>query len=252
MKESMAASFKYVINFSFVLIFTFFTSAACSAADVNDVVYVTKSGAKYHRAACSALKNSKIKTSLNEAVLSGKTPCAVCSPPVLGEIAAAVLQTTSGIYRVNLEKLKSFEQADITKMISARVTRHVDGDTVELQIDNPPPPLRQKEKVRMIGVDTPETVHPNKDVEYFGKEASDWTKKALLGKDVYVALDWDTRDKYDRLLVYIYTKDGKCHNAELIKQGYGHAYTRFPFQFLEEFRAIEKDAKEKKRGLWSN
>jgi micrococcal nuclease len=102
----------------------------------------------------------------------------------------------------------------------------------------------------MIGVDTPETVHPNRHVEYFGAEASGFTKDALLGKDVYLALDWDTRDRYGRLLAYIYTEDSACHNAEIIRQGFGHAYTRFAFQFLDEFRQFEDEAREAKRGLW--
>ena len=85
----------------------------------------------------------------------------------------------------------------------------------------------------MIGVDTPETVHPQQQVEYFGKEASKYTKTRLLGKIVYLAFDWNLLDKYNRLLAYIYLPDGSCHNADIISEGYGHAYTQFPFQFLE-------------------
>lgn len=155
-----------------------------------------------------------------------------------------------GLYRVNKVGLKSYKDADISKMLSAKVVRHVDGDTVRLEFDNPPAGIKKAESVRMIGVDTPETVHPKREVEYFGVEASEFTKKALLGKKVYVAMDWDTRDKYKRLLVYIYTEDGRCHNAELISRGYGHAYTSFPFAFIEEFRNLERAARSEHRGLW--
>jgi micrococcal nuclease len=240
--------------FRIISVFLFFCIAlSCVYSDnarADTIVYVTKSGTKYHRDSCRTLGNSKSAIKLADAVHAGYAPCAVCKPPELGEIGAALASSDSRIYRVNLARLTSYTQADITKMIPAKVVKHVDGDTVQIEIDNPPPPLGQSEKIRMIGVDTPETVHPKKEVEYFGKEASDYTKKALLGKPVYIALDWDTRDKYGRLLAYIYTADGKCHNAELVKQGYAHAYTYFPFQFLDEFRLLEQEARSAKRGLW--
>lgn len=146
--------------------------------------------------------------------------------------------------------LASYKDADISKMVQAEVVKHVDGDTVHVEISNPPSELQGYEKIRMIGVDTPETVHPNKQVEYFGKEASNFTKNRLLHKTVYLAFDCNLQDKYNRLLAYIYLPDGSCHNADIIRDGYGHAYTRFPFQFLEEFRALERYARENNRGLW--
>ncbi|GMO45866.1 MAG: hypothetical protein Ta2G_00860 [Termitinemataceae bacterium] len=214
-------------------------------------VYLSKSGAKYHRENCSTLRDTKIPVKLTVAVTQGKTPCSVCKPPELGKSAAMELAAKSAMYRVNAFDLKSYTQVDLKKLTAARVIRHIDGDTVELEIQNPQEPLRSKEKIRMIGVDTPETVHPDKGVEYFGKEASAYTKSALLGKTVFLAFDWETRDKYDRLLAYIYLSDGTCHNADLIKKGFGHAYTRFPFQFLDEFRKLEQDARGAERGLWA-
>jgi micrococcal nuclease len=161
-------------------------------------------------------------------------------------------------------------------MTRAEVSGHVDGDTVRVRIENPPPGLSALETVRLLGVDTPETVHPSRPVEAFGKEASDFTRNRLLGKTVYLAFDWDLRDHYGRLLVYIYTAGGpdnsssagnslaesrltensgpagrvSCHNADLIREGYAHAYTRYAFQFMEEFRALEQEARREKRGLW--
>jgi micrococcal nuclease len=87
-------------------------------------------------------------------------------------------------------------------------------------------------------------------VERFGKEASAFTRRTLLNKTVYLAFDWDLRDRYGRLLAYIYTAAGDCFNAALIREGYGHAYTRYPFQFMEEFRTLEQNARNAKRGLW--
>ena len=123
-------------------------------------------------------------------------------------------------------------------------TRVVDGDTIIVDMNG------KEERVRLIGVDTPETVHPNKPVEYFGKEASEFTKNMVEGKRVRLEYDWQRRDKYGRLLAYVYLQDGTFLNAEIIKQGYGFAYTRFPFKYLEEFRQYEREARENGRGLW--
>ena len=124
-----------------------------------------------------------------------------------------------------------------------KCTRVVDGDTIILS---------NGEKVRFIGVDTPETVRPNTPVEYYGKEASAFTKNMVEGKTVRLEYDWEERDKYGRLLAYVYLMDDTFLNAEVIKQGYGHAYTRFPFKYLDEFREYEKEAREAKRGLWGD
>ncbi|MDR2491050.1 MAG: thermonuclease family protein [Spirochaetaceae bacterium] len=233
-----------------------FVSAAfglfAQTADIRTAVYATKTGQSYHRDGCSALSRSRLPVTLGEAAASGLAPCNLCSPPVLeAGVRAKILQTASaGLYKVNVEGLASYTKADTSKMLRARVTRHVDGDTVELRFANPQAGIAQVEKIRMIGVDTPETVHPQKGVEFFGKEASEYTKKNLLNKDVYIALDWELRDKYKRLLVYIYKDDGSCHNALLIQQGYAHAYTRFPFQFMNEFRELERASRAAQRGLW--
>jgi len=124
------------------------------------------------------------------------------------------------------------------------VERVIDGDTIVVTDGD------KIEKVRLIGVDTPETVHPKKPVEYFGKEASAFTKSMCEGKKVRLEYDQTKRDKYNRLLAYVYLEDGTFLNAEIVKQGYGHAYTRFPFKYLEEFREYEREAREDKRGLW--
>jgi len=121
------------------------------------------------------------------------------------------------------------------------VERVVDGDTLK---------LTSGERVRLIGVDTPETVHPNKPVEYFGKEASAFTKKMCEGKKVYFEYGLEKRDKYDRLLAYVFLEDGTLVNAEIIKQGFGHVYTKFPFHRMGWFKKYELEARENKRGLW--
>ncbi len=120
-------------------------------------------------------------------------------------------------------------------------TRAVDGDTIVLD---------GNEKVRLIGVDTPETKDPRKPIQYFGQEAYEFTKSLVEGKKVRLEYDQTKEDKYGRTLAYVYLEDGTFLNAEIIKQGYGFAYTRFPFKYLEEFRQYEREARENERGLW--
>jgi micrococcal nuclease len=158
-----------------------------------------------------------------------------------------------GLYRLNSpgpHSLGSVNEADLSRTLRAEVIDHVDGDTLRVRIPNPPLGLNAVETIRMIGVDTPETVHPRREIEYFGKEASEFTRQRLLGKTVSLAFDWDLRDRYDRLLAYIFGPDGTCHNAALIREGYAHAYTSYSFHFMDEFRRLEQEARRAKRGLW--
>lgn len=107
--------------------------------------------------------------------------------------------------------------------------------------------------MRLIGVDTPETKHPNKPVEHFGKEAAVFTQRMVNGKRVRLEFDPTARrDRYGRTLAYVFLEDGTLLNAEIIKQGYGFAYTRFSFARMEEFRRLERNAREQRRGLWGS
>ena len=122
-----------------------------------------------------------------------------------------------------------------------KVKRVIDGDTLLLV---------NGERVRLIGVDTPETKHPQKPVQYFGKEAYLFTRQMIDGKEARFEFEKQKRDRYGRLLAYVYLSDGTFLNAEIIKQGYGFAYTRFPFKYKEEFRRYEREARENRKGLW--
>ena len=88
---------------------------------------------------------------------------------------------------------------DVAEYDNASVERVIDGDTIVVIRH---PRLNMLETVRLIGLDTPETVHPTKAVEYFGKEASNFAKTLLDGKKVILSYDWDSRDKYNRVLAY--------------------------------------------------
>ena len=132
----------------------------------------------------------------------------------------------------------------------------MDGDTFLLDT---------KERVRLIGIDTPEKYYSKKlerdserskkdksVIQKLGKEASDFVKNLVEGKKVILKTDKysDKRDKDNRLLRYVYLEDGTCINAKIIESGYANAYTQFKFERADEFRQLEKEARINNRGLW--
>jgi micrococcal nuclease len=126
-----------------------------------------------------------------------------------------------------------------------RSTRVVDGDTVV---------INGGEKVRLIGLNTPETVDPKRPVECFGPEASSEAKKILTGQTVRLETDpsQDARDKYGRLLAYVFLEDGTNFDEFMIENGYGYEYTyRTAYKYQKEFKAAEKEAQANGRGLWA-
>lgn len=127
------------------------------------------------------------------------------------------------------------------------VNRVVDGDTFEVTWDD------KTEKIRLIGIDTPETVHPNKPVQEGGKEASNFSKEQLTGKTVYVELDVEDRDKYGRLLGYVYMEDGSFYNAALAGEGFAKIATYPPnVRWVELFKYLQTNARDAKRGVWAD
>lgn len=130
---------------------------------------------------------------------------------------------------------------------SYRVVSFSDGDTIVVDMNG------TNETIRFIGVDTPETHDPRKVVQCFGKAASNYTKELIGNNPVRLEADplSSNRDRYDRLLRYIYLPDGRLVQAEILKNGYGFAYTSFPFTKSEEFSNYQKQAREQNKGLWS-
>src|SRR5690606_35315091 len=129
------------------------------------------------------------------------------------------------------------------------VVRVIDGDTIVIDKDG------MDETVRFIGIDTPETVHPSKLVQCFGQEASRVTKEWLEGRSVSLEIDpvEGERDKYRRLLGYVYRDDGLFVNLELIRQGYAYEYTyNLPYRYQAEFHNAEIEARAEEAGLWSS
>jgi len=129
------------------------------------------------------------------------------------------------------------------------VVKVVDGDTIDINIpDGNWPDTR----IRLLGIDTPETEKSPTGAMYYGKEASEFTAKTVLAQEVSVIMDKlsKTRDKYNRLLCHIRLADGKILNEELIRQGFAYADTRFPHSYFEKYIKLEKTAQKQKKGLW--
>jgi micrococcal nuclease len=130
------------------------------------------------------------------------------------------------------------------------VTDVVDGDTIKVLRG------RRQETVRLIGVDTPETGRPDTVVQFYGPEASLFTRRSLLEKRVRLEFEppdrpGGSRDKYHRLLAYVFIEDNRNFNLMLVEEGYGRAYTLYPFQYEQAFRKAEQAAQAAGRGIWN-
>lgn len=124
------------------------------------------------------------------------------------------------------------------------VRRVIDGDTIRLSTG---------ERIRLIGVDTPEMKDKRPEVRRLAEAATLFVRDLVEGKPVSLEYeDRRTLDRWERTLAYVYLEDGTFVNAEIIRQGYGFAYTRYPFKCLEEFRKLEREARQSHRGLWNN
>lgn len=141
---------------------------------------------------------------------------------------------------------------DVKIKTNAAVTRVKDGDTFVVKLDGE----SEEFTVRLLGVNTPETVDPRKPVECFGKEASQFTKLKLADQRVRLDADpqADERDKYGRLLRNATLADGTDFNASLVKEGYAYAYLSFPLTPARkvELKRLETEARTAKRGLWAD
>jgi micrococcal nuclease len=129
----------------------------------------------------------------------------------------------------------------------AQVTEVVDGDTIKVAVGG------QSYTLRYIGIDAPETVHPDKPVEWMGPEASEANRSLVEGQIVYLEKDVSDTDRYGRLLRYVYLPDGLFVNAELVRLGYAHASTYPPdVKHQDLLLEMQREAREAGRGLWSS
>ena len=130
----------------------------------------------------------------------------------------------------------------------ASVIRIIDGDTVEVMLGG------NEEAIRVIGINTPETVDPRRPVECFGKEASVKAQELLMGQSVLLESDdsQSNRDRYNRLLRFVFMPDGTDYGKYMIENGFAYEYTYdTPYRYQAEYKSAQQKAQEEKRGLWS-
>jgi micrococcal nuclease len=134
-----------------------------------------------------------------------------------------------------------------TTLGRAQVVRVVDGDTIRVRLDG------RTERVRYIGVDTPESVKPGTPVECFAKRAAAANAALVAGREVRLVGDAERRDRYGRLLAYVYREpDGAFVNAELVRDGYARTLTIAPnVAHARQLAQLARAARESGRGLWT-
>ena len=136
---------------------------------------------------------------------------------------------------------------------SFHVARVIDGDTIELEVSDGRSPTTH---VRLWGIDTPEIANKRKNKldAYFGPEASEFTRSRCAGQTVTIKLEpgKSPRDKYQRLLAWVYLPDGRLLNRVLIEEGYGYADPGFDHHLKGEFRRLQDKAMRTRRGLWQD
>ena len=134
-----------------------------------------------------------------------------------------------------------------SKTEKVHVNRVVDGDTLVGSNEQ-----EQNIKIRLIGIDTPETVKPNTPVQPYGKEASDYSKKHLTNKDVYLEYDKEPEDQYGRKLAYVWLDKKTMFNEELVKKGLAREKYFAPNgKYRNVFKQAEHQAKQDKLNIWS-
>jgi micrococcal nuclease len=158
--------------------------------------------------------------------------------------AFCVLALLGGIERMRGPSGDRFNAQDLS---SGRVVRVVDGDTVRIRF------AHRTETVRYIGVDTPESVKPGTPVQCYAEAASAENRRLVAGREVRLVPDAEARDRYGRLLAYVYREpDGLFVNAELVRRGYARLLTIPPNVAHEgQLRRLARRAKAAGRGLWS-
>lgn len=128
----------------------------------------------------------------------------------------------------------------------ARVTRVTDGDTIRVDLEG------RNERVRYIGIDTPETEHSPRGAQPFGDEAWEANRRLVENQEVRLVFDVEERDRYGRLLAYVYRTDGTFVNEALVRDGFARQLTVPPnVRYAETFRRLEREARDARRGLWN-
>lgn len=174
--------------------------------------------------------------------------CGIVAPPGSdGTTTTPVPSATSSLVAADTSTAQPSPvvSTDTPERTAARVVEVVDGDTIKVEIAG------KTYTVRYIGIDTPETKHPNRSVEWMGLEASEDNRRLVEGQTVYLEKDVSEVDRYGRLLRYVYLSNGLFVNAELLQRGYARVSTYPPdVRYQDLFLQLEREAREAGRGLW--
>lgn len=168
----------------------------------------------------------------------------ICCVVVLGVVLFQFINHTGPFANNNNENTAKGPE----KTNKVHVERVVDGDTfVAKDSDN------KELKVRLIGVDTPETVKPNTPVQPYGKAASNFTKEQLTNKDVYLEYDKEPKDRYGRTLAYVWLSKKTMYNELLVKKGLAREKYFAPNgKYRQVFKKAQSEAQDKHLNIWSS
>lgn len=187
---------------------------------------------------------------LAAAFLAASRPAA-CEPGSAPTGAPKPGAVPADLYSVHSERIRDPSRADLSRMTAARVVRVVDGDTVVVEIPRPPAGLGSRETLRLIGVDAPELARAGRPSDPGGPESAKAARSLLESRRVLLAFDRELRDRYGRVLAYLYSPEGVCLNLELVRSGAARALLKYPFAFSSAFAAAEREARAARLGLFS-
>lgn len=168
---------------------------------------------------------------------------------IIGVIVDFLPENLKVVPNIQIGGKSTLDKSSSVSKDSYKVTHVVDGDTIDINYNN------TIQRVRLLGINSPESVDPRRAVECFGEEASDYAKSLMKNQEVRLEFD-DSQarfDQYDRLLAYVYLLDGQMVNRKMIADGYAYEYTyNSAYKYQKDFKDLQSIAKNLKRGLWAD
>lgn len=158
-----------------------------------------------------------------------------------------------GVFEVDTNRIGSYADVPVGRLLPAEVIEIYDGDTITIEIENPPPGLAGRERIRMLGIDTPEIGGEGSTPEGtvgFGYTARDFTIALLSGRTVRLAFESAWRDRFSRLLAYVYLEDGTLANARILEAGMAQVFRDIRCVFQDELLELEAAARLSGLGIW--
>lgn len=204
----------------------------------------------YGRFFKNGVTRGKIAKILGAVMLSSLIVGVITAPPVEDKPTESVTETEAPT-ETNQDTTVAEQETgtEAEPATTSKVIKVVDGDTVTVETNG------VRETIRIIGINTPETVDPRKPVECFGQEASARAHELLDNQTVTLEADstQGESDKYDRLLRYIFLSNGSDFGKQMISEGYAYEYTySTPYKYQQDYKTSQSDAEKAKRGLWAD